>query len=242
MALIKTTAIVDAISGKIQGTVFARNKGGAYARGRGVVTNPRSAAQMRVRSMFGAVSASWRSLSPEQIAGWNALASETTYQNRLGDTRHYTGKALFQKINQNRLLQAEDILKNAPEFGELVGVVSATGSMSVTGSDLSINFNAILADMLPADPSSGFALSATPPLRPSTNYVKNMLRGLDLKVGLTGNSVDETDFAADADALGALYASKFGLPKANEKIVLALRPINENGQKGTEFVFEVNFQ
>src|SRR5699024_1734181 len=111
MALIKMTAIVDAISGKIQGTAVARDKGGAYARGRGVVTNPRSEAQMRVRSMFGAVSASWRSLSQTQRAGWNALASETTYQNRLGDTRNYTGKALFQKVNQNRLLQEESILK-----------------------------------------------------------------------------------------------------------------------------------
>ena len=97
MALIKTTAIVDAISGKIQGTVFARNKGGAYARGRGVVTNPRSAAQMRVRSMFAAVSQAWRTLTQIQVQDWNTLASETTYQNRLGDSRNYTGKALFKK-------------------------------------------------------------------------------------------------------------------------------------------------
>lgn len=242
MALIKTTAIVDAISGKIQGTVFARNKGGAYARGRGVVTNPRSEAQMRVRSMFGAVSASWRSLSQTQIAGWNALASQTTYQNRLGDTRNYTGKALFQKVNQNRLLQEESILKDAPEFGELVGVVNATGSMVLTGSDLSINFNALLADILPTTPSSGFSLLATPPVKASKKYVKNQLRELDFALGLSGDSIDESDFATDADALGALYASKFGLPNADERIVLALKPINEYGQKGVDYVFDVNFQ
>lgn len=242
MALIKMTAIVDAISGKIQGTVFARNKGGAYARGRGVVTNPRTPEQMRVRSIFATVSSSWRNLSEVQISDWNELADETTYQNRLGDSRKYTGKALYQKVNQNRQLMGLGLLSNAPNFTELIGVMSATGSFSLDGDDLSIVFHADLVAELTATPSSGFVLTATPPVGKGMNYVENRARDLVTKIGLDGNEVKEEDFAASAQELGAMYQARFGTPDEEERIVLALTPVNEYGQKGVRFPFILNFQ
>lgn len=242
MALIKMTAIVDAISGKIQGTVFARNKGGAYARGRGVVTNPRTPEQMRVRSIFATVSASWRNLTEIQISDWNELASETTYQNRLGDSRNYTGKALYQKINQNRQLMGLGLLSNAPSFTELIGVMSASGSFSLNGDDLSIAFNADLVAELTSTPSAGFVLSCSPPMHKGMKYVKNKIRELVTKIGLTGDNVKEEDFATDAEELGAMYQAKFGTPAENEVIVIELTPVNEYGQKGVGFPVILGFQ
>lgn len=242
MALIKMTAIVDAISGKIQGTVFARNKGGAYARGRGVVTNPRTPEQMRVRSIFASVSSSWRTLTEVQVSDWNELADETTYQNRLGDSRNYTGKALYQKVNQNRLLMGLGLLLVAPSFGEIVGVLNAAGSFSLTGNDLSIQFDADLVGQLPSAPSSGFVLSATPPIGKGMRYVENRMRDLVTEIGLVGDAISEEDFAATAADLGALYQARFGIPDQGEDIVMALTPVNEFGQKGVPFKFKVDFQ
>lgn len=242
MALIKMTAIVDAISGKIQGTVFARNKGGAYARGRGVVTNPRTPAQMRVRSIFATVSSSWRNLTEVQVSDWNELADETTYQNRLGDSRTYTGKALYQRVNQNRLLMGLTLLPVAPNFGEVIGVLNASGSFSLANDVLSVSFEADLVDALTATPSAGFVLTATPPVGKGMNYVDNRARDLVTKIGLTGDEIDETDFATDAAALGAVYQARFGTPGQDERIVLALTPVNEYGQKGVPFKFILNFQ
>lgn len=242
MALIKMTAIVDAISGKIQGTVFARNKGGAYARGRGVVTNPRTPNQLRVRSIFATVSSNWRNLTGEQVSRWNELADETTYQNRLGDSRNYTGKALYQKINQNRLLMGLGLLAWAPSFGELIGVLNASGSFSIAGDDLSIAFDADLVATLTATPSSGFVLTATPPIKKGMSYVENRMRDLVTEIGLTGDAISEEDFAATAADLGALYQARFGIPAQDEDIVMALTPVNEFGQKGVPFQFKVAFQ
>lgn len=236
------TAIVDAISGKIQGTVFARNKGGAYARGRGVVTNPRTPEQMRVRSIFATVSSSWRNLTEVQISDWNELADETTYQNRLGDSRNYTGKALYQKVNQNRLLMGLGLLLAAPNFTEVIGVLNASGSFSLDGDDLSIAFSADLVAELTSTPSAGFVLTATPPVGKGMNYVENRARDLVTKIGLTGDVVSEEDFAASAEELGQMYQARFGTPDEEERIVIALTPVNEYGQKGVRFPFILNFQ
>ena len=50
MALIKTGPAVAVISGSVGGTVFSRNKGGAYMRNRSIPVNPQSAAQVVVRA------------------------------------------------------------------------------------------------------------------------------------------------------------------------------------------------
>ena len=47
-------------SGKCGGTVWQRNRYGAYCYPAFVPANPRSPAQMAVRGTFGAVSARWR--------------------------------------------------------------------------------------------------------------------------------------------------------------------------------------
>lgn len=242
MALIKMTAIVDAISGKIQGTVFARNKGGAYARGRGVVTNPRTPEQMRVRSIFGTVSASWRNLSVAQISDWDNLASETTYQNRLGDTRNYSGKALFQKVNQNRILAGYDLLKDAPNFADLIGISYASGTGISEEGTVSIGIQAgLAADPVANNVNAGFILSATGPVNQGTKFVKNRLRDFLTILDLEKNVIDTEDFAVDEEALGALYTAKYGIPEPGERVAMALTPVNDLGQKGAPFVFFIDF-
>ena len=242
MALIKTTAIIDAISGKIQGSVFARNKGGAYVRGRGVVTNPRTPEQMRVRSIFGTVSGSWRNLSQVQIADWDLLANETTYQNRLGDSRTYSGKALFQKVNQNRLLLGYELMKDAPNFADLIGIAFANGTGQNDEGTISINIDAgLAADPVANEVNAGFILSATGPINHGIKFVKNRLRDFLTVLDLEKNFVDTEDFATDEIELGALYAAKFGTPEPGERVAMALTAVNDLGQKGAPFIFYIDF-
>ena len=53
---IKYSALVMGVSGKLNGSVGATNKGGAYLRNKGVVSNPNTPAQAAVRSRFGSLS------------------------------------------------------------------------------------------------------------------------------------------------------------------------------------------
>ena len=56
MALLVPGAVVSVLSGKIGGTVFARNRGGAYARAYAIPTRVTSDLAMSVKAAFAAAS------------------------------------------------------------------------------------------------------------------------------------------------------------------------------------------
>jgi hypothetical protein len=96
MALIKST-ILSAIRGSINGTVFAQNKSGAYARNRTVPVNPNTTNQQAVRIALGQAAMAWKTLSAERRAAWDAYAAGTPVPNRLGDIIHLSGFNMFCK-------------------------------------------------------------------------------------------------------------------------------------------------
>src|SRR3989304_7368357 len=124
-ALIKMGAFVADISGKVGATIFPRNKGGSYAKNRVVPANPQSSFQANVRSLFTAITQAWSGLTSNQRTGWNSAVGDFPYQNRLGETKTLSGKALFQKLNENLLNVGESVIDDAPSP---VSVPSVTGS------------------------------------------------------------------------------------------------------------------
>lgn len=99
MALIKSTILAQ-ISGSINGTTFAHNQGGAYARNRSAVTNPKTGRQDQVRTTMSSLSKMWgQSLTEEQRTAWNAYGASVAVINRLGDTISLSGIAAFMRIN-----------------------------------------------------------------------------------------------------------------------------------------------
>lgn len=100
-ALFKGSAVVGAISGKSGGTVFSRNKSGAYIKGFVVPTNPNTIKQQDVRSSFANLVGTWKGLTKAEQQAWIDIAPQYPYQNRVGDTKIYTGQQLYIKLNQN---------------------------------------------------------------------------------------------------------------------------------------------
>ena len=99
MATIKTSGIVSEIRGKMGGTVFSRNKGGAYARQFVKPTNPNSPAQASNRGLFGSLMTSFRALSTPDQQTWKDNAAAYPQQNKVGDTVYLTGAQLYAKMN-----------------------------------------------------------------------------------------------------------------------------------------------
>lgn len=62
------------LSGKLAGTVYARNKAGAYVRNFRKPTNPNTTAQQNARSMFTGGLSGWGGLSAGEKSGWSAFA------------------------------------------------------------------------------------------------------------------------------------------------------------------------
>lgn len=115
---------VSAISGKIGGTVYSRNKGGAYTRNFAVPTNPSTVYQEEARDRLTQYSNEWRGLTEEQRLSWNEWAATHPILDRLGASKLLTGAQAYTKINTNRDL-AGDATANAtvpsdPEWVNLI--------------------------------------------------------------------------------------------------------------------------
>lgn len=213
MALIKLTAIVDNISGKLNGTVFAKNKGGHYMRSKSKPTNPRTAQQMAVRGAFGAISSAWRSLPEAARNAWNEIASDFPYINKLGDSKVLSGFALHQKLNRNVGLVGGETLQYPPapqgvaSISEIIPNLEEE-AMILTGSAIS-----------EVGQKNRVVIYATPAISPGVSNFQNRLRQI---------------LVADIDDLGtginltSAYSNLFGAPVAGQKIGVAVRAINEN--------------
>lgn len=103
MALVKFGNGVSGLSGKIAGTVYARNKSGAYARNWAVPVNPGTVSQSKARGQMSSAASMWSKLSYLQIQAWNAYASVLIRTNRNGEQYTPSGRQIFTEtfINLN---------------------------------------------------------------------------------------------------------------------------------------------
>lgn len=236
MALIKTTAAIDAISGKVQGSVFARNLGGAYWRGRGKVSNPRSNSQQIVRSIFGTISQNWRELSQLQREQWIKKSVDFPYQNRLGDTRRLPGKALFQKLNQNLTLVGGNLLEAPPQQEGVDGFVRLEEKLTAEtdGSEVTFNFQARVETEM--QQNMAYLVESTGGISPGIQNPGSRFRTLGAFT-FTGpgevmdpTKLEEIDTGED---LNDVYAQEVGDQPVGSKIFFRLHPINnKTGERG----------
>lgn len=83
MARIVGGSIFGEIRGKLAGSVFSRNRAGAYIRQFVVPVNPRTLAQDRARGRFAAAAALWHSLDANVKSEWGAYA-ESVFSPKIG--------------------------------------------------------------------------------------------------------------------------------------------------------------
>lgn len=107
MALVKFGNGTAAMSGKVAGNVYARNKAGAYVRSWAKPTSTPTIKQSQNRARFGNQSALWGALTSGQRDGWNGAAPGTQLLNRLGDPYVPTGRQLCLSSN-NQLVAAQE--------------------------------------------------------------------------------------------------------------------------------------
>ena len=206
MALIKFGGGVAAISGTIAGTVYARNRAGAYSRNWAKPINAPTIPQSQRRVLFGQTASMWSELSLAARDGWNALAATTERKNRLGDTYQPTGRQIFMEVQQNMLLAGETPFAAAPADTNKPGMIA---SANVTFFTAAGNLDEAAAQLSPA-PTAGSVLIvfATPPVPNTgqrTNY-NSLYRRVGDSFAIVGNTADfttgYTDLYGDAMANG----------------------------------------
>lgn len=232
MALIKLTAVVDNISGKLNGSVFARNKGGHYIRSKSNPTNPQTEKQNLVRSLLAGVSTDWRQLTNSQREAWKGATQDFPYQNKLGDTKIYSGFNLFVKHNQNLKNYDPDspTLTTPKAPAPTIPPFSVTGSIGLAAIGNAISLAEVEMNFSERSPNTVFLIYATPVLSHGVSNFRNRLRLID-----TNDGTSSVSNLLIAD-ITTSYRVAFGVPADGAKIGYGVRAINTVTGQGSEMV------
>jgi len=126
---------VSELSGKLNGSVAVRGKGGDYLRNRVIPTNANTPAQIEVRQLFATVSKLWSNLTETQRDSWNSATETWKYSNLFADIKKLSGKALHQKLNSNLVLNGFPAIEVAPEKSEFQPYNVSEAVYSISGNE-----------------------------------------------------------------------------------------------------------
>ena len=235
MAKIKWSGIgsVDG-RGKINGTVLSKNRGGAYARVKVTPSNPRSAAQMFVRSNLAYLAQKWKTLTQDQRNAWSGAVSNYTRTDVFGDVKTPTGYGLFMRINTALRDASTELFFNIPApTVEVVGVNDVVGvpGQSEDPSSISVSFD---------DDATGngyLLIDASPPLSQGVSTAGSRFKRIANEEVLDfGDPFAVSDFVTS-------YSDVYGTIPEGQKIFVRVTVMMSNGQRGVPFVqeFESDF-
>ena len=220
---IKWGALVVDGRGKLGGHVAAQNRGGSYLRTKVTPSNPQSTFQTGVRNLFGSISAGWSDLAAPDRNAWNNAVDNWKNTNIFGDLKIPSGKALYQRLNQQAQVVGYSALTTPP-------VKEDIPPSNVTAVAIDTTAETITATGLYSGTDATVQVFSSGVVSAGTNFVKNLMR----VIGHSGGSA-----YSPADAY-ADYVARFGTPSAGEKIFIGFRLVLPTGQASPMQVVEAS--
>ena len=219
MAKILFTAVVADMRNKLAGSVFSKNRAGAYVRTKVTPVNPSSVAQSSARSRFTNFSQGWRGLSAAQQSQWRDATSAFPKTDQFGNIYYLSGAQLYQSLN-NTIKLVNGVALTAPPTPSDVPALTSIALTAAKGSPaMSLAFTPT-----PVPANTAYLVYATPGVSPGVSFVKNQYRLID---------VIDSSSTSPEDLLTA-YTAKYGLvPNAGQRVYVKLVPVNKaTGQQG----------
>lgn len=188
MALVLPGAM-PALSGKVGGQVFARNRGGAYVRSRVNVVNPNTPLQQAVRGYFGQLAGQWYNfLTADERDSWTNWAAGTPRRNRIGGVIFLSGNSAFVGANTLRKqLQLPTV--NEVTGPNLLALMSAPGTLTISAAPKRAILSGISVDDEWNQPGGALGLYISKPQNPTVEFFKGPYQ---LAGKLTGGTVGLT--------------------------------------------------
>ena len=218
MAKILTTAIVADIRNKLNGSVFSKNRYGAYVRTKVTPVNPQSVAQQNARNILSTNSQAWRGLTEEQRQGWIDAAVNFPFTDIYGNSKTLSGAALYVKLNNNL---ANVFVGAIPDAPSPVAIPQLTLGTIVADESTPLITVAFTSAPVPADFT--MVIQATGNVTPGKSFVKNLYRQVSTP---SGGSTSPADITSGWQAV-------HGNPVAGQKIfVRAFLVSTITGQAG----------
>jgi len=190
------------LRGKLNGSVFSKNKGGAYVRTKVTPVNPQTTSQQNARNRLGTQSQAWRGLTEVQRQSWIDAAPNFPYNDIYGNSKQLSGFQLYVKLNTNLALIGEAAITTAPA----PVAIPALALTSVTADD-SAN-TVIIAGTTPVPADFAMVVMATPNVSPGKTFVKNLFRFTSAEPAAATSPFD----------VSAEWTALFGDPVVGEKV------------------------
>jgi hypothetical protein len=171
MAKILMTAIVADIRNKLNGSVFSKNRYGAYVRTKVTPVNPQTVSQQNVRNRLGTNASAWRGLTESQRQAWIAAAAAFPITDIYGNSKILSGSALYVKLNNNLAVTGTAPISDAPSPVAIPALV--LGAFTAVGPDTSMS---LAFTPTPVDTDFELVIQATPAVGPGISFVKNQYR------------------------------------------------------------------
>ena len=114
MGLIQYSGLLNGIHGKINGSVFCRNRTGSIIKTKATPINQKSQSQTANRASLLFLSKYWALLTEQQRTDWNVFALTVTNTNYFGQTYNPSGFNTFCRLNQNLYIIGGKTIYSAP--------------------------------------------------------------------------------------------------------------------------------
>jgi len=219
---IKFGALVVEGRGKLGGHVASKNGSGAYLRTKTTPTNPQTVFQSQARTLFATISQRWSGLTSSQRSGWNGAVSDWSKTDVFGDLKKPSGKALFQRLNNQAQSSGYNAVEDVPAKLQMVEGILTNGTINIGASALTING-------VYAGGDARVVVSATTSLSQGTKFVKNKLRQINGDIGSSSNP----------PALYTSYTDRFGIPTAGDNVYIGVKYVLPNGQASPMQIIKV---
>jgi len=106
MALVRTSVLVQQISGSVGSVVFSNARAGCVAGKRPCKSRTPSRRTLEQQARIATLTSHWRSLTTDQQAQWRTAGTQFTRTNRLGHRCKFSGYELFMRENVYRNIAA----------------------------------------------------------------------------------------------------------------------------------------
>lgn len=212
MAKVKFTAVVADMRNKLNGSVFARNRGGAYVRTKVTPLNPQSVRQVAARNLLTSLAQNFRSLTQDQITAWNEAVTQWQTTDIFGDLVSPTGLALYVRLNANISNAGGTLLTSppAPVGADALTAISLVSDVSDSSFDITF-----APATVPANHT--MYIESTSMLSPGINNANSKFRFIGTAAAAAASPFDAY----------ALQTAKFGALVAGQKVYVRCKFINK---------------
>jgi hypothetical protein len=135
----------DEFAGSAKGVTAAKSRGRKYIRNKGYGNSSNSASQGNVKAIFRQLTKSFKSLTAEQIAAWNALAQTQEGRSTLGAKTKISGLNLYLRLNHWVVACSGTALVTPPALTGVEAPSDAT--LSLTSSAFTLTLASIPEDV-----------------------------------------------------------------------------------------------